>query len=54
MKEKSQDKLEFLKRAAEARRLARKSVDSSEKVDLFSIERRWRSLGEPSQEEMGS
>jgi hypothetical protein len=54
MKEKSQDKSEFLKRAAEARRLARKTVDSSEKADLFSIERRWRSLGERSQEEMGS
>jgi hypothetical protein len=54
MKEKSQDKSEFLKRAAEARRLARKTVDSSEKADLFSIERRWRSVGESSQEEVGS
>jgi hypothetical protein len=54
MKETSQDKSECLKRAAEARRLARKTVDSSEKADLFSVERRWRSLGEPSQEEMGS
>jgi hypothetical protein len=50
MKETSQ----CLKRAAEARRLARKTVDSSEKADLVSVERRWRSLGEPSQEEMES
>ena len=46
MKEKSQDRSECLKRAAEARRLAREEGDPAEKADLFSVERRWRLLGE--------
>jgi hypothetical protein len=54
MKEKPQDESECLKRAAEARRFARKTGDTAEKADLFSVERRWRSLGEPPEEEKGS
>ena len=55
MKEKEpQDKSECLKRAAEVRRFARETGDPVEKVDLFSVERRWRSLAEPSQEDMDS
>jgi hypothetical protein len=54
MKEKPQDKSERLKRAAEARRFARETGDGAEKADLFSVERRWRSLGDPSEEEMES
>ena len=54
MKEKSQDRSECLKRAAEARRLARGAGDPAEKADLFSVERRWRSLGDPSEEELES
>jgi hypothetical protein len=54
MKEKSQDKSECLKRAAEARRFARASGDPAEQADLFSVERRWRLLGETSEEEMES
>jgi hypothetical protein len=46
MQEKIQDKLECLKRAAEIRRFARETADSAEKVDLFSVERRWLSLAE--------
>jgi hypothetical protein len=38
MKEKSQDRSECLKRAAEARRLAREEGDPAEKADLFSVE----------------
>ena len=53
MKETSQDKSECLKRAAEARRLARKTVDLSEKADLFSVERRWRSLASPRKKKWG-
>jgi hypothetical protein len=54
MKEKPQDKSECLKRAAEVRRFARETGDPAEKADLFSVERRWRMLGEPSEEEMES
>jgi hypothetical protein len=54
MKEKPQDKSECLKRAAEARRFARETGDPAEKVDLFSVERRWRLLAEPPEEEMKS
>ena len=54
MKEKPQDKSECLKRAAEARRFARETGDSAEKADLFAVERRWRLLGESSEEEKGS
>ena len=54
MKEKSQDRSECLKRAAEARRLAREDGDPAEKADLFSVERRWRLLGESPEEEMES
>jgi hypothetical protein len=46
MKEKLQDKSECLKRAAEVRRFARETGDSAEKVDLFSVERRWLSLAD--------
>jgi hypothetical protein len=52
MQQQLQDKSECLKRAAEARRFARKAGDSAEKADLFSVERRWRSLAEPSAGEM--
>ena len=55
MKEKQpQDKSECLKRAAEVRRVARETGDPVEKVDLFSVERRWRSLAEPSEEDIDS
>jgi hypothetical protein len=55
MKEKeTQDKSECLKRAAEVRRFARETGDPVEKVDLFSVERRWRSLAEPSEEDIDS
>jgi hypothetical protein len=54
MKEKPQDKSECLKRAAEARRFAGETGDPAEKADLFSVERRWRLLAEPSEEEMES
>jgi hypothetical protein len=46
VKEKPQDKSECLKRAAEVRRFARETGDTAEKVDLFSVERRWLSLAE--------
>jgi hypothetical protein len=54
MKEKPQDKSECLMRAAEARRFAREADDGPEKADLFSVERRWRLLAEPAEEEMES
>jgi len=54
VKEKSQDKSECLKRAAEARRFARAAGDPAEKVDLYSVEQRWRSLSDASEEEKGS
>jgi hypothetical protein len=54
MKEKSQDRSECLKRAAEARRFAREAGDTAEKADFFSVEQRWRSLGDPSEEELES
>jgi hypothetical protein len=53
MQKQVQDKSECLKRAAEARRFARETRDSAEKADLFSVERRWRSLADPSDGEMG-
>jgi hypothetical protein len=54
MKEKAQDKSECIKRAAEAGRLARAAGDPAEKADLFSVEQRWRSLSDASEEEKGS
>jgi hypothetical protein len=54
MKEIPQDKSECLKRAAEALRFARETGDPAEKADLFSVERRWRKLGELAEEEMES
>jgi hypothetical protein len=51
MRERPQDKSEFLARAAEAHRFARESRDAAEKADLLSVERRWRSLGGTSDEE---
>jgi hypothetical protein len=54
MKEKSQDKSECLKRAAEARRFAPETGDPAEKADLFAGKRRSRSLVEPPEEEEGS
>jgi hypothetical protein len=52
MKEKTQNKSECLKRAAEVRRFAREAGDQAEKLDLISVERRWRSLAEPSEEDI--
>jgi hypothetical protein len=46
VQDKVPDKSECLKRAAEVRRFARLSADTAEKVDLFSVERRWLSLAE--------
>jgi hypothetical protein len=54
MKAKPQEQSECLKRAAEAGRFARETGDPAEKADLFSVERRWRLLAEPSEEEMES
>jgi hypothetical protein len=51
MKERTQDKSEFLERAAEAHRFADEARDPAEKTDLLSVERRWRSLGSTSKEE---
>jgi hypothetical protein len=50
VKEKSQDKSQCLKRAAEARRLPRAAGDPAEKADLFSVEQRWRSLSDAEEE----
>jgi hypothetical protein len=54
MKEKPHDKSECLKRAAEVRRFARESGHPAEKLDLVSVERRWRSLAEPLEEDIDS
>ena len=54
VKEKPQDKSECLKRAAEVRRFAREAGDPSEKLDLISVERRWRLLAASSEEEIES
>jgi hypothetical protein len=54
VKAKSQEQSECLKRAAEARRFAREADDGAEKADLFAVERRWRLLGESSEEEKES
>jgi hypothetical protein len=48
---KSQQKVEYYKRAAEARRLAKRTADTAEKVDLFDVERRWLSLARDTTEE---
>jgi len=42
--DKEQRRLECFRRAAEAHRLAQKTRDPAEKVDLFDVERGWRSL----------
>jgi hypothetical protein len=54
VKAKPQIQSECLKRAAEARRFAREADDGAEKSDLFAVERRWRLLGESSEEEIES
>jgi hypothetical protein len=51
MKEKAQVKSECLKRAEEVRRFARVTGDPAEKLDLVSVERRWRSLAERSEDD---
>jgi hypothetical protein len=41
---KNHQQAEYYKRAAEARRLAKETLDPDEKVDLFKVEQGWLSL----------
>jgi hypothetical protein len=48
---KNQQKAEYYKQAAQARRLAKVTSDPAEKVDLFEVERGWLSLARDATDE---
>ena len=48
---KNQQQAEYYRLAAEARRLAKGTLDPHEKVDLFQVERGWLSLAHDARDE---
>ena len=48
---KNQQQAEYYKLVAEARRLAKGTLDPDEKVDLFQVERGWLSLARDARDE---
>jgi hypothetical protein len=48
---KNQQQAEYYRLAAEARRLAKGTLDPQEKVDLFQVERGWLSLAHDARDE---